>query len=208
MELSLVTTDGGAAKKIEVSSVIFGREDADCNASTVHQVVNAYQAGGRSGTKAQLNRANVNRGGAKPWKQKGTGRARAGTTKSPIWVGGGRAFAAQPRDFKQKVNKKMYRSAMRSILSTLVRQDRLVVVEKMMVDKPKTKELLSQLKGLGVNDALIIVNELDTNLYLASRNMPRVSVCPAQGLDPVRLIKFGKVVVTVQALRKLEESLG
>ena len=205
MELSIVAPGNTAAGKVEVSEVAFARE---YNEDLVHQVVNAYLAAGRQGTKAQKNRAAVSGGGKKPWRQKGTGRARAGTIRSPIWVGGGRTFAAQPRDFSQKVNRKMYRAAMRSILSELARQERLVVVEAFTVAEPKTKLLTVALNELSLSNVLIVTDEVDTNLYLAARNIPKVDVMDTAAVDPVSLIGFDKVVVTRAALKKFEEMLG
>ena len=201
MELSLKDAKGA----LEVSDATFGRE---FNEALVHQVVVAFGAGARQGTKAQKSRAEVRGGGKKPWRQKGTGRARAGTIRSPIWVGGGRTFAAKPRDFDQKVNKKMYRGAIRSILSELVRQERLIVVEKFGVETPKTKELISKLKEMELKDVLIVTAELDENLFLASRNLYKVDVRDVQGIDPVSLIAFDKVVMTVDAVKQLEEALA
>jgi large subunit ribosomal protein L4 len=201
MELSLKDAKGA----LEVSDATFGRE---FNEALVHQVVVAFGAGARQGTKAQKTRAEVRGGGKKPWRQKGTGRARAGTIRSPIWVGGGRTFAAKPRDFDQKVNKKMYRGAVKSILSELVRQERLVVVEKFGVETPKTKELLAKLTEMELKDVLIVTAELDENLFLASRNLYKVDVRDVQGIDPVSLIAFDKVVMTVDAVKQLEEALA
>jgi large subunit ribosomal protein L4 len=201
MELTLKDAKGA----LEVSDATFGRE---FNEALVHQVVVAFGAGARQGTKAQKTRSEVRGGGKKPWRQKGTGRARAGTIRSPIWVGGGRAFAAKPRDFDQKVNKKMYRGALKSILSELVRQDRLVVVEKFGVDTPKTKELLAKLNELELKDVLIVTGELDENLFLASRNLYKVDARDVQGIDPVSLIAFEKVLMTADAVKQLEEALA
>lgn len=201
MELTLKD----AKSALEVSDATFGRE---FNEALVHQVVVAYGAGARQGTKAQKTRSEVRGGGKKPWRQKGTGRARAGTIRSPIWVGGGRAFAAKPRDFDQKVNKKMYRGALKSILSELVRQDRLVVVEKFGVDAPKTKELLAKLNELELKDVLIVTAEVDENLFLASRNLYKVDARDVQGIDPVSLIAFEKVLMTADAVKQLEEALA
>lgn len=200
MELSL--TSGGA---LEVSEVAFGRE---FNESLVHQVVVAYMAAARAGTRAQKNRSAVSGGGKKPWRQKGTGRARAGTIRSPIWRKGGVTFAAQPQDYTQKVNKKMYRGAIQSILSELVRQERLIVVEEFAVSAPKTKELVGKLKELDAKEALIITETVDENLFLASRNLHKVDVRDVQAIDPVSLIGFDKVVMTVAAVKKVEEMLG
>ncbi|MBE1286877.1 MAG: 50S ribosomal protein L4 [Alteromonadaceae bacterium] len=201
MELTLKDANGA----LEVSEATFGRE---FNEALVHQVVVAYSAGARQGSKAQKTRSEVRGGGKKPWRQKGTGRARAGTIRSPIWVGGGRAFAAKPRSFEQKVNKKMYRGAIKSILSELVRQERLIVVEKFGVEAPKTKELLNKLNGLNLNDVLIVTSEVDENLFLASRNLYKVDVRDVQGIDPVSLIAFENVLITADAIKQLEESLA
>ncbi len=203
MELALAMPGGGAAKKgVEVSATTFGR---DFNEALVHQVITAYLAGGRAGTRAQKTRRQVRGGGAKPWNQKGTGRARAGTIRSPLWRGGGKVFAAVPQDHSQKVNKKMYRGAMQAILSELVRQNRLVVVEGIAIDRPKTRDLIDKLKEFGLQEALIVTGEWDPNLYLSSRNVPKVEVRQASDVDPVILIKFNKVVMTVDAIRQFEE---
>jgi large subunit ribosomal protein L4 len=194
-----------AQSALEVSDATFGRE---FNEALVHQVVVAYAAGARQGTRAQKNRSDVRGGGKKPWRQKGTGRARSGTIRSPIWVGGGVTFAARPQDHSQKVNKKMYRGAVKSILSELVRQDRLIVVENFGVEAPKTKELKAKLKDLDLKDVLIITEELDENLFLAARNLYKVDVRDVQGIDPVSLIAFDKVLVTADAVKKIEESLA
>ncbi len=193
------------AQAIEVSERTFGD---DFNETLVHQAVVAYMAGGRQGTRAQKTRSEVRGGGKKPWRQKGSGRARAGTTRSPIWRSGGVTFAAKPQDHSQKLNKKMYRAAMRSILSELVRQDRLIVVEDFAVDAPKTKSLVGKLAGLGLSDVLIVTDAVDENLYLAARNLPFVDVRDVQGSDPVSLIAYDKVLVTVSAVKKFEELLG
>lgn len=195
----------GANGSVEVSDLAFGKE---FNETLVHQVVTAYMAGGRQGTKAQKNRSAVSGGGAKPWRQKGTGRARAGTSRSPIWRAGGVTFAAQPRDYSQKVNKKMFRAAMRCIFSELVRQERLVVVEEFAVESPKTKQFVAKLNELELNNALLITEDVEQNLYLASRNVPHVDVRDASGVDPVSLVGFEKVLVTVAALKKIEEKLA
>ena len=195
----------GAQGTVEVSDATFGKE---FNEALVHQVVVAYMAGGRQGTRAQKTRAEVAGGGKKPWRQKGTGRARAGTPTSPIWRGGGVTFAARPQDHSQKVNKKMYRSAMRSILSELARQDRLIAVEEFTVDAPKTKLLAAKLEEMNLSKVLIITSELNTNLYLAARNLPHVDVIEANAADPVSLIAYENVLVTVSALRQFEEKLG
>lgn len=198
-------TVNGVGTAVQVSDAAFGRE---FNENLVHQVVTAYMAKARQGSKKQKTRSEVRGGGKKPWRQKGTGRARAGTIRSPIWVGGGRAFAATPRDYTQKVNRKMYRAAMQSILSELARQDRLVLVEDVKVDQPKTKLFSQKMAELSVTNALFVADEVDENLYLASRNIPNVSVCDAVAVDPVSLISYEQVVVTVPALKKIEEMLG
>lgn len=192
----------GANGSVEVAESAFGKE---FNEALVHQVVTAYLAGGRQGSKAQKTRSEVSGGGAKPFRQKGTGRARQGTTRSPIWRTGGVTFAAKPRNYDQKVNKKMYRAAMRAILSELVRQERLVVVENFSVEAPKTKQFLAKMKEFDLSNALVVTEEVDQNLYLSSRNVPHVDVIDAAGIDPVSLIGFDKVVMTVPALKKIEE---
>jgi large subunit ribosomal protein L4 len=174
----------------------------------VHQVVTAFLAGGRAGTKAQKNRAQVSGGGAKPWRQKGTGRARAGTIRSPIWVGGGRAFAAKPRDYNQKVNKKMYRAALRSVFSELVRQERLVITDSITMDAPKTRELAGKLKNLGLDNVLIVNEAFDEKVFLSARNLPDVGICDAAAIDPVVLMRFEKVLITLPALKLIEERLS
>ncbi len=193
------------AGTVEVSDVTFGKE---FNEALVHQVVTAYLAGGRQGTRAQKNRSDVRGGGKKPWRQKGTGRARAGTIRSPLWRSGGVTFAARPQDHSQKVNRKMYRAAMRSILSELVRQERLVAVEEITVEAPKTKQLVAKLGELGLEKVLIVTEEVDEKLYLAARNIPNVDVVDVAAADPVSLVAFDKVLVTVSALRKFEEKLA
>ena len=190
---------------VDVAEAAFG---AEFNEALVHQVVTAYLSGARAGTKAQKNRSAVRGGGAKPWRQKGTGRARAGTIRSPIWVGGGRTFAAQPRDYSQKVNKKMYRAALRSVLSELIRQDRLVVVETLELDAPKTKLLASKLKDMNLDSVLLLNEAFDEKLSLAARNLPNVGICDAGSIDPVVLIRFEKVLVTLPALKLIEERLS
>jgi len=190
---------------VEVADSAFG---AKFNEPLVHQVVNAFLAGGRAGTKAQKNRSQVQGGGAKPWRQKGTGRARAGTIRSPIWVGGGRTFAAKPRDYSQKVNKKMYRAALRSVFSELVRQDRVVVTESITMDAPKTKELAGKLKELGLDNVLIVNEAFDEKVFLSARNLQDVGICDATSIDPVVLMRFEKVLVTLPALKLIEERLS
>lgn len=198
-----LTVENGSS--IDVSEQVFG---VKYNEALVHQVVKAYYNGARSGTKAQKTRAQVRGGGAKPWRQKGTGRARAGTSSSPIWRSGGVTFAASPRDFSQKVNRKMYSGAMRSILSELVRQERLLVVEEFAIEAPRTKQLMANLKQLGLKDAQIIVADLDENLILASRNLYHVDVRDCSDIDPASLIAFDKIVITSAALKKIEERLS
>ena len=200
--MNLKTVSGAA---VELSEVAFGKE---FNEALVHQVVTAYLAGGRQGTRAQKSRAEVSGGGKKPFKQKGTGRARAGSIRSPIWRGGGKTFAARPQDWEQKVNRKMYRGAMQCILAELVRQDRLILVEDFTVDAPKTKDLVAKLAVLGVANVLIITEAVDENLYLAARNLPHVEVVDTSAVDPVSLIGFDKVLMSVPAAKKLEVELG
>jgi len=204
MELNIVTP-AGAKGTLKVSEVAFGKE---FNQDLVHQAVVAYMAGARQGTKAQKTRSEVSGGGKKPWRQKGTGRARAGTIRSPIWRGGGATFAAKPRSFEQKLNKKMYRAALRCILSELNRQERLVVVEEFDLEAPKTKVLLQKLGQYGLSEALVVTENVSEDLYLASRNLHKVDVRDVSGVDPVSLIRFDKVVVTVPAMKKFEEMLG
>jgi len=193
------------AGTVDVAESAFG---AEYNEALVHQVVTAYLAGGRAGTKAQKNRSQVSGGGAKPWRQKGTGRARAGTIRSPIWVGGGRTFAAKPRDYSQKVNKKMYRAALRSICSELVRQDRLVITDSITMNAPKTKELAGKLKKLGLDNVLIVNEAFDEKVFLSARNLPDVGICDAAAIDPVVLMRFEKVLMTLPALKLIEERLA
>jgi large subunit ribosomal protein L4 len=200
--VNLKTVSGAA---VELSDVAFGRE---FNEALVHQVVTAYLAGTRQGSKAQKSRADVSGGGKKPFKQKGTGRARAGSIRSPIWRGGGKTFAARPQDWSQKVNRKMYRGAMQCILAELIRQERLVLVEEIAVSAPKTKELLGKLNDLNATRALIVTDSIDENLYLAARNLPHVDVVDAAAVNPVSLIAFDKVVMSVNAAKKLEVELG
>ena len=203
MELSVVTNSGKTAA-MQVSDAHFA---VPFNEAVIHQVVIAQMAAARQGTKAQKTRAEVRGGGRKPWKQKGTGRARAGTIRSPLWRGGGTTFAAKPRDFTQKINKKVYRLALRSIFSELIRQNRLVVVDGFKVEKPKTKELVAQLKKLELEDALLIVDQEDNNLQLAARNLPHVAVCLAPQVEPVDLLSFKKIAITQNAIKALEGRL-
>ncbi len=201
MELAVT----GKKTKIEVSDAVFGR---DFSEPLVHQVVTAYLAGARAGTKAQKNRSAVSGGGRKPWKQKGTGRARAGTIRSPIWRGGGKTFAATPRDHSQKLNKKMYRAGMQSILSELVRQDRLKVVDKFDISAPKTKDAVAFLDKLGVTSGTLVMEEMSPEVLLATRNIPGIYVTDVAGLDPASLVSSDDVVMTVDALQKVQEWLA
>lgn len=200
--MNLNIASGGT---VSVSEVAFAKE---FNEPLVHQVVVAFMAASRQGSKAQKTRSEVSGGGKKPWRQKGTGRARAGTIRSPIWRSGGVTFAAKPRDYEQKVNRKMYRGAMRCILSELVRQERLIIVDDVSLAEPKTKLMVAKLKELNAEGALIVADQVAENVYLAARNIPKVGVCDVQSIDPVSLIAHDKVVITVDALRKIEEQLA
>ena len=201
--MELVMKDAQGA--LQVSETTFGRE---FNEALIHQVVVAYANGARQGTRAQKSRSEVSGGGKKPWRQKGTGRARAGSIRSPIWRSGGVTFAARPQDHSQKVNKKMYRAALQSILSELVRQERLIVVEQFAIDAPKTKDLVAKLKSMDLKDVLIVTPEVDENLFLAARNLYKVDVRDVTGLDPVSLIAFDKVLITADAVKQIEEMLA
>lgn len=205
MQVKLHGNGQSAANTLELADAAFG---VPFNEPLVHQVVTAYLARGRAGTKAQKTRAEVRGGGAKPWRQKGTGRARAGTSRGPLWVGGGRTFAAKPRSFEQKVNRKMYRGAMRSMISELLRQDRLVLTGELAVSAPRTRELVGRLAELGVPSALLVVEGFSENLWLAARNLPGVQVLEAAEVDPVSLASADKVVMTAAAAKILEERLG
>ena len=205
MDLNIAVPGKKAAKTVSVSDDTFGK---DFNESLVHQVVVTYMAGARQGTVKQKNRSEVSGGGKKPWRQKGTGRARAGTTRGPLWRTGGVTFAARPQDHSKKINKKMYRGALRCILSELVRQDRLLVVDDFKVDSHKTKGLVDKLSELDLQNVLIVSEEVDQNLYLAARNLHKVDVLDASGVDPVSLIGFDKVLMTVPALKKVEGMLA
>ena len=196
---------GNEQSKVSVSDVAFA---AEYNEALIHQVVTAYLAGARAGTAQQKTRSDVRGGGAKPWRQKGTGRARAGTSRSPIWRSGGVTFAARPRNYEQKVNRKMYRAAMRSILSELVRQDRLTVVSSLSVESAKTKALNSALSGMDLNNVLIVSGEVDENLYLSARNLPHVGVTDVTAMDPVSLVSYENVLMSESALKQVEESLA
>ncbi len=204
MKLKVVNAAAGASE-LEVADATFGRE---YNEALVHQVVVAYMAAGRAGTKRQKSRAEVRGGGRKPHSQKGTGSARAGSIRSPIWVGGGRAFAARPRDYSQKVNRKMYRGAMRSLLSELARTEHMVVVPAIELEAPKTKLLMDHLKGLSLENVLIVVEAFEEKLFLAARNLPSVEVLTVAQLDPVSIARHHKVLVTVGAIKMLEERLA
>jgi large subunit ribosomal protein L4 len=190
---------------VTVSDIVFG---AEYNEALVHQIVTAYMAGGRSGTKAQKTKAEVSGGGKKPWKQKGTGRARSGSIRSPLWRGGGRSFAAKNRDFSQKVNKKMYRGAIRSIVAELSRQGHLLLADTFTVEAVKTQSLLAKLKEVGANDILLVTEAMDQNLYLSARNLSKVGVCDVDALNPVALLRHEKVLMTKDALKKLEAWLS
>lgn len=206
MELSLQTlTEANRTGMVQVSDKVF---TAEFKPALIHQAVVAYLAGARAGTRAHKTRAEVSGGNSKPWKQKGTGRARAGSSRSPIWRGGGVTFAARPQNHAQKLNKKMYRGAMRSALSELLRQERLLVVDSFKLESPKTKEMVAKLKSLGEAKILVVVEDFDENLYLAARNLYRVMVLAASEIDPVSLVEAEKVVVTVSALQQLEERLA
>ncbi len=204
MKVKVLNLKTNKSTSQEVSDDVFNR---DYNESLVHQITTAFLAGGRSGSKAQKNRSEARGGGKKPWKQKGTGRARAGTTRSPIWRSGGVTFAAQPRNFTQKVNKKMYKGAISVIFSELLRTDRLKFVSEIDASEPKTKNITSLMKSLEVKDALLLTDELDENLYLSSRNLYHVGVCDTQSIDPVSLIGYENVVMTKAALKKVEAML-
>jgi large subunit ribosomal protein L4 len=206
MELKVINDRGEAQASVPASETLFGR---DYNEALIHQVVVAYHANGRQGTRAQKTRADVRHSTKKPWRQKGTGRARSGMTSSPLWRGGGRIFPNNAdENFTQKVNRKMYRAGMASILSQLVREDRLTVVEAFTLDQPKTKLLAGKLSAMGVADVLILTDQLDENLYLSSRNLPNVMVLEARHADPVSLMRFEKVLVTKAAVKSLEEALA
>jgi large subunit ribosomal protein L4 len=206
MELKVINEKGEAQKSVDASETLFGRE---YNEALVHQVVVAYHANGRQGTRQQKTRAEVRHSTKKPWRQKGTGRARAGMTSSPLWRGGGRIFPNKPdENFTQKLNRKMYRAGMASILSQLVREQRLAVVEALTVDAPKTKVLAGKLRAMGLAEVLILTDRLDENLYLSARNLPNVMVLEARHADPVSLMRFEKVLVTRAAVKTLEEALA
>lgn len=206
MELKLINATGAAAGTVDASADLFGRE---YNEALVHQVVTAYQANARSGNRAQKGRSDVQKSTKKPWRQKGTGRARAGMASSPLWRGGGKIFPNSPdENFSQKVNKKMYRAGMAAILSQLVREDRLTIIDSMTLEAPKTKLLATKLKAMGLENVLIITDVMDENLLLSSRNLPHVLVLEAKHADPVNLVRFPKIIVTKAALKQFEEVLA
>ncbi len=206
MELKLINEQGKAASTLEASDALFGR---DYNEALVHQVVVAYQANARSGNRAQKDRGEVKHTTKKPWRQKGTGRARAGMSSSPLWRGGGRIFPNRPdENFSHKVNRKMYRAGLAAILSQLAREDRLAVIENFSVNSPKTRLLAQKIKGMGLDSVLVITDNLDENLYLSSRNLPNVLVLEVNETDPVSLVRFKKVLLTKGAVAKMEEMLG
>lgn len=206
MQVNVISTTGaGGTQSLDLADAAFGKQ---FNEALVHQVVTAYLAGGRAGTRGQKTRSAVRGGGAKPFRQKGTGRARAGTIRSPLWRGGGKVFAATTQDHSQKINKKMYRAAMQSIFSELLRQDRLVVINELEIDQPKTKALTEKLSALNAADALIVVDNASDALLLSARNLPKVSVVNVEWLDPVSLVAHEKVVATASALKKIEERLA
>jgi large subunit ribosomal protein L4 len=205
MEINMITATGNASKKsVEISDDVFSK---DYNEALIHQVVTAYLAGARSGTKGQKNRSAVSGGGAKPWRQKGTGRARSGTIRSPIWRSGGVTFAATNRDFSQKVNRKMYRSAVKSIVSELIRQERLLVIADFAIDAPKTKGLSDKLKSMKLDNVLLVTSDYDENLHLSSRNLFNIEYTDTNHLNPVSLIAHEKVIMTADAIKKFEEGL-
>jgi large subunit ribosomal protein L4 len=205
MGLQIPALNGNKSSNVEVPESVFGQS---YNETLIHQLVTRYMAGARAGTKAQKTRSDVSGGGAKPWKQKGTGRARAGTTRGPIWRTGGVTFAARPRNYDQKLNKKMFRVGIRSILSELLRQDRLVVSDTIIPAAPKTKELYAKLKDIDARRVLIIVDKIDPNLGFASRNIPNVEVVEAESLSPVLLVAANKIIATTAAIKRLEECLA
>jgi large subunit ribosomal protein L4 len=205
MGLQIPALNGNNANNVEVLETVFGQS---YNETLIHQLVTRYLAGARAGTKAQKTRSDVSGGGAKPWKQKGTGRARSGSTRSPIWRTGGKVFAARPRDYEQKLNKKMFRVGIRSILSELLRQDRLVVNDAIIPSSPKTKDFDVKLKDISARRLLIIVDKIESNLALASRNIPNIEVIEAENLSPVLLVAADKIIVTSAAIKRLEERWG
>jgi large subunit ribosomal protein L4 len=204
MQLTLNKAGQASTEMLEVSDVVFA---ASYNEALIHQVVTSYRNRARQGTKAQKTKAEVSGGGIKPWRQKGTGRARVGSSRSPLWRKGGVIFAAEPRNFENKVNKKMYKAAIRSILSELIRQDRLVVIEDIYFDSPKTKNMIALLQQYGLKDGMIVTQEVGENLYLASRNIPNIQVCEPEYMDPVSLVAYKKLLITREAIKQVEEQL-
>lgn len=207
MQLNITAISGqkSKAQTVDVSDAVFGKE---FNEALIHQIITAYLAGARAGTRAQKSRSEVRGGGKKPFRQKGTGQARAGTIRSPLWRGGGVTFAAKPQNYTQKVNKKMYQAAMRAIFSELIRQKRLVLVEEFVMSSPKTKDLVKKLNAMSLDQVLIVTDNLEPNLYLAGRNLPKVDLRDVDGIDPLSLVGFDKVLFTVPALKKVEEMLA
>lgn len=205
MDLNITSSAGKSAGSVSLSDAVFG---VDFKEPLVHQAVHAYFAGSRAGTHAQKTRSEVRGGGAKPWRQKGTGRARAGTIRSPIWRGGGKAFAAKTRDYSQKINRKMYRGAIRSILSELARQERLLIIDELKLDKPSTKSLAATIKGLNVSNVLLVTEGFDENVFLSARNLVGVDICEAAAIDPVCLVRPEHVVMTVAAAKQIEEKFS
>ena len=201
MKIDLVNQENNTLKSIEISDAVF---KADVNEGLIHELVTSYRSNGRSATKAQKNRSRVNGGGAKPWRQKGTGRARAGTSRSPLWVGGGMAFATVERNYSKKINKKAYKRAMQSIFSTLIKEKRVVVIESIQIDSPKTKLAASIIKTLGIESALIIISDQNTNLELGMRNLPHVKVTSVESVDPISLLSYENIIIDEVALKKIE----
>jgi large subunit ribosomal protein L4 len=201
MKIDLVNQENNTLKSIEISDAVF---KTDVNEGLIHELVTSYRSNGRSATKAQKNRSRVNGGGAKPWRQKGTGRARAGTSRSPLWVGGGMAFATVERNYSKKINKKAYKRAMQSIFSTLIKEKRVVAIESIQIDSPKTKLAASIIKTLGIESALIIVSDQNANLELGMRNLPRVKVISAESVDPISLLSYENIIIDEAALKKIE----
>ena len=201
MKIDLVNQENNTLKSIEISDAVF---KTDVNEGLIHELVTSYRSNGRSATKAQKNRSRVNGGGAKPWRQKGTGRARAGTSRSPLWVGGGMAFATVERNYSKKINKKAYKRAMQSIFSTLIKENRVVAIESIQIDSPKTKLAASIIKTLGIESALIIVSDQNTNLELGMRNLPHVKVISAESVDPISLLSYENIIIDEAALKKIE----
>ena len=201
MKIDLVNQENNTLKSIEISDAVF---KTDVNEGLIHELVTSYRSNGRSATKAQKNRSRVNGGGAKPWRQKGTGRARAGTSRSPLWVGGGMAFATVERNYSKKINKKAYKRAMQSIFSTLIKEKRVVAIESIQIDSPKTKLAASIIKTLGIESALIIVSDQNTNLELGMRNLPHVKVTSVESVDPISLLSYENIIIDEAALKKIE----